>query len=126
MLHTALLGMSFAAVMLYAAKLVYFTTDPTDQPLGNRLRSTAWAILSVAVLIGFSPPRITKLMGMPMVEPWGDLLRLFGLTLVVAAAIVWTAARGFLRGGTKKDVIQGALANVMLVVLSMVTAAALK
>lgn len=126
MMHTALLGMSFAAAILYAAKLIYFTTDPSDQPVGNRLRSVAWAMLSVAVLIGFSPPRITELMGHPLPQMWHDGLKLLGLTLVVGAACVWTAARGFLRGGTKKDVIQGLLANVMLVVLSLLAATVLK
>lgn len=119
---TLILGLRFAAIIMCIAKLVNFALDPTIEPPGHRWRHIGIALICAGVVFGFSPAQVAEGFHWHVGQQVTQALRVLGLTLTVAAAMCWLAGRGYLKGGTDRDVLHGALMNLVLVVLCIVAA----
>lgn len=120
---TLLIGLRSAVIILYLAKLIAWARVPEDTDLAARLRTRAWVCVSGGFVIFASPTSMARLLNHPFPVMLHNIMSAALMICLLAASMLWVAARGLTCGGTIRDVKRGAWLNIGVIATCILVAA---
>ena len=120
---TLMIGLRGAVMLLFLARFGQLISSPRATSPAEWLRRGAEILLCLAIVFGFSLPRMSQLLGHEWDAGLATAFRLSALVGLIAAAIIDAAAQGFRRGGSRRDVQRGVAVHLVLVAACLVAAA---
>ncbi|MEB3059334.1 hypothetical protein [Parvimonas sp. D9] len=123
---SVVLGLRLATVIMFFAIAFTYVRNAECLDYVHYLRRKSMAAISVGVVFGFSPPRLFELLNDPLPASVAECMRIVGLCLFLAGAMLWARSTIVLKGGDKRLEKRSMWINFALILCCLITGGILR